>query len=228
MTSMAYAMAMPAPGPATVRLALIRKGIELFGLETMRQEIFPTVRAVPIRIRPPERVAISQHRLRAYKWELDKQRKQEMIQESVILREMAQADGPLAVYLQIPVQEEQRYRALLSMIGYWGQTSSFACCAGISHAEPRQEECATPLRELDLHTPLGHFFSCLVSEFRHNALAWEDIMPTLHKAKGPALLLDVYVWPLRLVRSDGRGRLFVRHALGEAAARRDGFLSRCS
>jgi hypothetical protein len=112
------------------------------------------------------------------------------------------------------------------MIGYWGQTSSFACCAGISHAEPRQEECATPLRELDLHTPLGHFFSCLVSEFRHNVLAWEDIMPTLHTAKGPALLLDVYVWPLRLVRSDGRGRLFVRHALGEAAARRDGFLSR--
>jgi hypothetical protein len=105
MTSMAYAMAMPAPGPATVWLALIRKGIELFGLETMRQEIFPTVRAVPIRIRPPERVAMSQHRLRAYKWELDKQRKQEVIQESVILREMAQADGLLAVYLQIPVQE---------------------------------------------------------------------------------------------------------------------------
>ena len=215
MTSMAYAMAMPAPGPATVRLALIRKGIERFGLETMRQEIFPTVRAVPMRIRPPERVAMSQQRLRAYKWALDTQRSQEVIQESVILREMAQADGPLVVYLQIPEHEEQRYRTLLSMIGYWGQTSSFACCAGITHAEPRQEECATPLRELDLHTPLGHLFSCLVSEFRHGALAWEEILPALHTEKGQALQLDVYVWPLRLVRADGRGRLFVRQALGE-------------
>src|SRR5207247_307660 len=196
-----------------------------FGLETMRQEVFPTVRAMPIRIRPPERVALSQHRLRAYKWEMDKQRKREVIQESVILREMAQADGPLEVYLQIPVQEEQCYRALLLMIGYWGQTSSFAFCAGITHAEPKQEECAIPLRELNLQTPLGHFFSCLVSEFRHDALAWEDIMPTLQTEKGQALLLEVYVWPLRLVRSDGRGRLFVQQALGEAAAGRDGFLS---
>jgi hypothetical protein len=92
----------------------------------MRQEVFPTVRAVPIRIRPPERVAMSQHRLLAYKWAMDKQRKQEVIQESVILREMAQADGPLAVYLQIPVQEEQRYCALLSMIGYRG-ANQFVC-----------------------------------------------------------------------------------------------------
>ncbi len=67
----------------------------------MRQQVFPTVRAMPIRIRPPERVALSQQRLRAYKWAMDTQRKQEVIQESVVLREMAQADGCIG-YLGYP------------------------------------------------------------------------------------------------------------------------------
>jgi hypothetical protein len=53
MSSMNSALALPAPGPATVRLALIRTGIEVFGLEYVRDELFPQIRAMGIRIHPP-------------------------------------------------------------------------------------------------------------------------------------------------------------------------------
>ncbi len=72
MSSMSSAPVMPAPGPATVRLALIRTGIECFGLDAVREELFPVLRSAPVRVRPPERVAISQQVLRGYKWSEDK------------------------------------------------------------------------------------------------------------------------------------------------------------
>jgi hypothetical protein len=50
MSSMSSASAMPAPGPATVRLALIRTGIEYIGIEAMRDTFFPDLCSVPIRI----------------------------------------------------------------------------------------------------------------------------------------------------------------------------------
>jgi hypothetical protein len=38
------ALISPAPGPATVRLALIRVGIEVFGRDVVRDKLFPTLR----------------------------------------------------------------------------------------------------------------------------------------------------------------------------------------
>ena len=88
MSSMSSAPAMPAPGPATVRLALIRTGIECFGLDAVSDELFPILRSAPVRVRPPERVAISQHVLHGYKWSEDKT-KHRTVQESIMVREMA-------------------------------------------------------------------------------------------------------------------------------------------
>src|SRR2546423_2086870 len=67
MSSMNSALVLPAPGPATVRLALIRTSIELFGLECVRDELFPQIRAMGTRIRPPEWVAMTAQVLHAYK-----------------------------------------------------------------------------------------------------------------------------------------------------------------
>jgi len=39
------ALVSPAPGPATVRLALIRVGLELFGRDVVRDSLFPWIRA---------------------------------------------------------------------------------------------------------------------------------------------------------------------------------------
>src|SRR5258708_6789441 len=109
MSSMNSASAMPAPGPATVRLALIRTGVELFGRNRVRDELFPILRSAAVRIRPPERVAISQQRIRGYKWSEDRQ-KQVTIQGSMIVRAMAQPSGPRSVFLQGPPEREQKLR----------------------------------------------------------------------------------------------------------------------
>src|SRR5258708_34571840 len=81
----------PAPGPATVRLALIRASLELFGRDVVRDSLFPWIRAARVLIRPPERVAISGQVLRAYKADEDKGRV--AIGESVVYRQVAHAGG---------------------------------------------------------------------------------------------------------------------------------------
>src|SRR6266487_6013068 len=66
-SSATSAQTSPGPGPASVRLALIRTGVELSGREHVRDTLFPLVRTVPVFIRPPASVALSPHFLHGYK-----------------------------------------------------------------------------------------------------------------------------------------------------------------
>jgi hypothetical protein len=215
MSSMNSASAMPAPGPATVRLALIRTGVELFGRDRVRDELFPILRSAAVRIRPPERVAISQQRIRGYKWSEDRQ-KRETIQESIIVREMAHARGSMTVFVQVPPESEQRMRLLLRAVGYWGQSSSLASCLGVTNAQPLAGECATPLALFDGTLPLRPYFTCLVTEFRSDQLAWDDIVPGDGPPRTQALRLDVYVWPMLMDYRHGTEKLLVRSPLFES------------
>ena len=67
MSSITSALALPAPRLLIVRLALIRAGIETFGLEYVQSVLFPPICAMSIHIRPPARVALTTQVLRAYK-----------------------------------------------------------------------------------------------------------------------------------------------------------------
>ena len=214
MSSMNSALVMPAPGPATVRLALIKAGIECFGLEVVRDELFPILRSVALRVRPPERVAISQQVLRAYKWS-DGRSVGKTIQESIIIREMAHASGLMTVFLQVPLDVEQRMRVMLQAVGYWGQTSSLASCMGVTRIPPVAGECATPLRLLDGTLPLQPYFSCLATEFRSDQLSWYDIVPDDKKQRTEALRLDIYVWPMITDYRHGAQKLLVRSSMVE-------------
>ncbi len=214
MSSANNALVMPAPGPATVRLALMRVGIEIFGGEITREELFPLLRSAAVRIRPPERVAISQQVIRGYKWSEGKH-KRETIQESIIVRETAHAAGPMTIFLQIPETAEQRMRILLRTIGYWGQSSSFASCMAISRALPQPGECAIPLNLLDDTVPLRPFFSCLVTEFRSNQVLWDEIVPGSGRPKTSALRLDHYLWPMIMDYRHATAKLLVRSPLFE-------------
>lgn len=216
MSSMSSALVMPAPGPATVRLALIHTGIELFGLEMVREELFPIIRAMTVRVRPPARVAISQHTLRAYKGNGNSP-KSAALQESIITREMAHASGPMTIYLQIPASFEPIMRPLLQAVGYWGQSSSLTSCLSITQTPPIPGECAAPLVSLDPFLPLQPFFSCLATEFSSHQLLWIDIVPEDDKRKTKALQLDIYVWPLIIDYRHGTEKLLVRVPLREKA-----------
>jgi hypothetical protein len=205
------ALISPAPGPATVRLALIRVGIEIFGKDVVRGLLFPTIRAASLFIRPPERVAISGQVLRAYK--AVEKKGHISYQESVVYRQMAHAEGTMTVYLELPLQERNMWETLLMNIGYWGQAISFATCLQVQERAPLKSECVQPLEGLNERNVVRPYFSCLHSEFRDAGVTWQEIVPFddvyTPNVQNP-LKLEVYVWPLHLVKQDGRNMLLAR------------------
>lgn len=210
MSSMSSASVQPAPGPATVRLALIRTGLEIVGLEIVRDEIFPLLRTIPLWVRPPERVAISKQLQRVYKVEQRQSKRGILYQESMTVREMAHASGFMTIYAEIPAHQEAWYRLIFRAIGYWGQAESLTTCVSITHQKPPSGECAMPLAAVGCHRPLQPFLSSIVSEFRDHHITWEEIITP---DRTSPLRLDVYVWPLVVVRQSGAGKLLVRRAL---------------
>ena len=208
MSSMTTASITPAPGPATVRLALVKVGIEYFGHDEVRETLFPIIRSMSIRIRPPEKVAISTHVLHAYKSEERQGRVQ--VNEAPIIREMAHAEGPMTVYLLIPSEQEMQWTQLLHMIGYWGQTSSFTTCTHVERVAPHEDECALSLQEILPTHPTHSYFPCLLTEFRNHQVAWEEILPDAPRSRLAPLQYSIYLWPLQRVKQHIGGTLFVR------------------
>ncbi len=211
LSSMNSALVSPAPGPATVRLALLRVGLEFFSREVVRDSLFPWIRSASVFIRPPERVALSGQILRAYKADADKGHVS--FGESVIYREMAHAEGTMTVYLELPLKEHETGKTLLRNIGYWGQASSFATCLDVSEQAPLKHECAQPLQVVGEQTLLRPFFSCILSEFRDSRVTWQEVVPfgaLPTRASRNPLKLEVYVWPLQVVRQSGRNTLLIR------------------
>jgi hypothetical protein len=207
MSSIASARALPAPGPATVRLALIRTAIEVFGINQMEAIFFPHLRAMPIHIRPPERVAITSHTLHAYKEDDTR------VSQAPILREMAHAQGPISIYLQVPAALQEALSLLLRMIGYWGQSSSLAWCTHIEPDAPQPQQCVLPLSLFSGQFPLANFFCTILSEFRDPSVTWQQIMPLIAQWQANPLRLDLYVWPLLLTAQHGTAKLFVHTPL---------------
>ena len=112
MTSMSSAPGTASTRSSNVRLALIRIGIELFGIDFTRDELFPVIRSADVRIKPPERVAISTQLLRAYKARASELDGNTPLDESPVYRESCHAIGLMTVYLKIPAEAEDSFRAL--------------------------------------------------------------------------------------------------------------------
>jgi len=215
MSSMQSARAMPAPGPATVRLALIRNAIELFGLDHTRDELFPVIRSAQIRVRPPERVAFTTQLVRGYKASAATSARRDRLEESPIYREYVHAKGAVTVFVQVPDRHADTFSETLRAIGYWGRADSLAYCVAVTDTVPRESECATPLSHLMASLPLRRFFCCLLSEFRDGQVTWNEIVPDLDKEEADALRADLYVWPMVVVEQHRGGTQLFRRLLGE-------------
>lgn len=203
------ALSSPAPGPATVRLAMVRKAIGLFGLEVARSTFFPVIRSAQILIRPPERVAISAHLFRALKTG----KSSSQFTDSLAYREICCAEGILTIYLTVPGAYEASFRKILQAIGYWGQADSLAVCTKVSNETPSLNECAQPLTSVLGTLPLGQFFACVTSEFRSKQVSWEEIMPTAKAKKAKPLELELFVWPMLIIEQHRTHKLLRRCSL---------------
>jgi hypothetical protein len=210
LSSMSSARTLPAPGPSTVRLALVRVGIELFGEDVTRNMLFPILRAMPIAIRPPERVAISTQLLRVYKATENKKRGEYQYGESIGYREYAHAQGTMTVYIEVPENQGHTLVELLQAVGYWGQAHSFTHCVSISTAAPLATECLRPLRTLSSVCRVQHLTVSLVSEFRSPDLKWDEIAPNVSVQPPDPLTIELHVWPLTVIEQHQGDRLLLR------------------
>ncbi len=216
MTNMSIATASPAPGPATIRLALVRTAIEIFPMAYVRDTLFPVIRSASIRVRPPERVALSSHVLHARKESLPKPvaattSGSAYIIGTPICREFAHANSPMTIYIDVPNAYCEAVSRTLAVIGYWGRTDSFAQCLSVGNHEPIIEECGIPLAAVDNTYPVRGFLTSLVTEFHDTQVRWEDIMPVLSQQRD-AIRIDIYIWPMQLVGRYGDSRMFARRS----------------
>jgi hypothetical protein len=191
-------------------LALIKVGIELCGPAYTREVLFPVIRAADVYIRPPERIALSVQHVHAVKARVRGAQPAVQLQEAVVYREYAHAEGLLTIYVRVPLEFAEVFAELLMSIGYWGQTSSLACCVGVTRSAPDPGECGREIRTLAQTDRVGQAYSCLVTEFRDKNVIWEEVVmdarPENADGKLPAALrLEIYVWPLVAIeRGEGR------------------------
>jgi hypothetical protein len=215
MSSLSSAQIIPTPGPATVRLALIRTGIEAFGISQVCDELFPTIRAATIAIQPPLHIGISTHNLRAYKAATENAISDAYIGETLIYREFAQAMDPMTIYLQMPITAIDTISVLLANIGYWGQENSLAQCITVKMAEPMLNECMMPLHSLSEQVPAKHLVTGFVTEFRDTSVSWEEIILGQQEKVNDAIRIELYVWPMQVIAQHGTSRLLLRCPISE-------------
>lgn len=217
MSSQHSALAMPAPGPATVRLAAVRTGIELFGVDYVREELFPVIGAAEILVKPPEKVAISSQLIRGYKARaVDRTNSNGGISESLSYREVCHAEGSITIYVKVPLDYEAAFQKVFQAIGYWGQANSLTYYMGITHAVPRSGDVAVPLRLLQTSRPIQQFFSCIVSDFRDVTVKWSEILPDTFETRRTDtgwLHLELYLWPMIISEQHSGGKLLVYRSL---------------
>ena len=134
--------------------------------------------------------------------------------ESVLYRQMAHADGSMMLYMELPVEELEKWPLLFRSIGYWGQASSFTTCMNVSENAPAANECVLPLQDMSSAASLQPFFSCILSEFRDPHLSWQDVVPQESDvsldAASNTLKWNIYLWPLQVTRQSRQSKLLVR------------------
>jgi hypothetical protein len=208
LSSITAAQALPTPGPATVRLALVRTGFELFGEEMIRNDMFPTIRTMAVRIQPPERIALTRQTIRGYK--AMKKRDQILLSEGPTEREMAYAAGALRIAINVPPVQEHLFAEVLAGIGYWGQSSGLTWCTDMMREAPDPTRCMVPLRLVQRTQQVGTLFTGLATEFRDDTVRWEEVMPALAEKQSRAIKPAVYVWPLHIIEQRRSGVLLER------------------
>jgi hypothetical protein len=202
------ARALPAPSPATIRLALIRVGFELFGVHKVCDELFSVICAAPIAVSPPKRVAISPQLIRLYKMTSNGS-----FHQSIAYREYAVAEGSMRIYLQVPSDLRSVFVTLFSGIGYWGKSDSLVHCMAVQEAEPEPGSVACPLEYLDPKLQIRRYYTTFVTVFRDAYVQWNEIVSGASRSLNRPFSLHLYVWPLVIHEHHSGGLLLVRREL---------------
>lgn len=207
MSSPVAARALPTPGPATIRLALIRNAIELFGIATTRDRLFPVIRAMAIRIQPPQQVAISRQQLKRFKGGIVNGRPQ--LQDALGYCEVAIADGFLTIYLQVGGDVVPAIVETLYAIGAWGSADSFAFCENVEAAE-LPDEVVVQLQSMSREAMLSQRYIGHATEFRDQSVTWDEIIVGNSDESPDGIVCSLWVWPLCISEQRSNGMILRR------------------
>jgi hypothetical protein len=200
---MTSAKTLPAPGPGTIRLALIRAALEIYEKNYVGRILFPIIAQSETLISSPERIGVSGHLFKMLKYD-DKTGKSI---NSIGYREYCHTNGTLKVYIHIPSRLKSSFVKLLELIRYWGQSESLTGCVSIDEREPVMSECAQPMTQMS-NSGLRDYVVCLMSDLRKGA-KWKDVV----EMKESAIELNLYVWPLTICERQRSERLLLRSSL---------------
>ena len=185
-------VALPTPGPATIQLALVRVGVELFGVDYVRDRLFLHIISCHPVVQPSEWIAISDHFFKAFKAD-----NKGYLVEAPSYRQMAHAEGEMIIYGEFPKAVAKDFRSVFSCIGYWGQSGSFSCCTKVEEHEPVLGSVMMPVDEVGIESRLETFFSAFTTELIPDRLSWEDLTANSTGLRS-TLEQRLYVWPLRV------------------------------
>ena len=202
---MTNAMALPAPGPGTVRLALTRAALELYGEYYTAHVLFPVITGCDVLISSPERIGVSGQIQKMLKYD----EKRGTTIESIGYREHCHTDGTLRVYIRSLRSFKGRLIKLLKLIRYWGQRESFTRCESVEEHEPKISECAQPVGYI-ANAELRDYVVCFLSELK-KGVTWKDIKDGNEKS----IELNLFVWPLKICEQGRGNKLLLRRSLNE-------------
>lgn len=187
-SSLSSAMALPAPGPGTVRLTLIRAGFEISEELYISKTIFPILANSEIMISCPRQIGVSRQVLKIYKY--SKQR--DKLVESISYREYCHTDGIMTVYIKTPNSFISTLTKLFKLIGCWGKVESLTTCALIEEREPKLNECIQLIENLHSYN-LRDYFSCFLSDLK-KGVTWKKVIEN----RNDSITLSLFAWPLTI------------------------------
>lgn len=162
-----FAIGVPVPSPAAVKLALVAAAIHEEGSPDAGVPVLEAVRNSAIWFGVPRRIV----RFRAFIKRLKPAKEAKGLQESTGARDYFLLDSPLEIYISVSPVWSARLQQLLARIRRFGTSDSLCCCCDVSETEPPSEYCAVPLE----------FFSKELAQALHERILVSllDLQPTV-------------------------------------------------
>jgi len=192
-----FAIGLPIPSPATVKLALVDTAIRWSGDINEGRRIFEIIKTAKVCVIPPSRIVRFRALIRRLKPPHSSKGPGAPTVESVGVRDYFLLDEPLSVFVEVPQSIAGEIAWLLQRVRRFGTSDSICWCKEVREEAPDISRC--PQR----FGGLSHAQEGLVVRLSDltQASQFEGFNPFGGNVREAKLEKEVYVLPLRVLRS---------------------------
>ncbi len=208
-----FAVGVPVPSPAAVKLAIVAAAIHSSGDVRWGERVFEEIRSATVWFGLPRRVARFRafiKRLKSAEGDGAQGSKGREFTESTGARDYFLLEAPLEVFLQIRSETAEEVTELLKRVRRFGTSDSLCWCTDVEVTVPDIRHCAVPLEALGFQ--LEDTDRLLVSLLDLNPSAsFRQVDPySAEPRRGNPFVRVPYALPLRVEASGTNWTLFVR------------------